>query len=157
MELQNGIPSGEVKRENIQADSVATISTDDEHRIHALYLDKAAFGLGGKGPGAGGRGGRGGRGGAEAAAGERGGRGGGRGGAGAGGRGGQDERYVYVAIETADNQIDINRLFLKEKPQNGKVEYVFKQFKEMQPRNDKFDPIVEFKYSVRLGGKGNEF
>ena len=54
--------------------SVATIETSEDHKIHALFTDKAGYG---------------------------------------------ERKYIFVAIETIDNQIDFNKLMIRSKPQNG--------------------------------------
>jgi hypothetical protein len=45
-----------------------------------------------------------------------------------------------VAIETYDNQLDFNLLVLQQKPSEG-LKYQFRQFREIMPRKDTFDPI----------------
>jgi hypothetical protein len=48
---------------------------------------------------------------------------------------------VIVAVETFDNQLDFNILIIKEKPSPQGFSYGFKQLREIEARDDKFDPI----------------
>lgn len=54
------------------------------------------------------------------------------------------QRYIIVALETDDNQIDFNQLFIDQKPPSSDFSYTFKQFREVVPRKSKFDPITKF-------------
>jgi hypothetical protein len=51
---------------------------------------------------------------------------------------------MLVPMETLDNQIDFNTLELLKKPPGEDFEYSFKQFREVVPRNDRFDPVTRF-------------
>eukprot|EP00347_Sterkiella_histriomuscorum_P017370 403349643 len=51
---------------------------------------------------------------------------------------------LLVPMETLDNQIDFNMLKLLQKPPSEDFEYEFVQFREVVPRNDRFDPVVKF-------------
>jgi hypothetical protein len=48
---------------------------------------------------------------------------------------------MIVAIETFDNQLDFNILVLKEKPSASGFSYELRQLREIEAREDKFDPI----------------
>lgn len=47
-----------------------------------------------------------------------------------------------MAIETLDNQIDLNCVHILKRPSNkGDFKYQLRQFREIVPRNTQFDPI----------------
>jgi hypothetical protein len=52
--------------------------------------------------------------------------------------------YMLVPLETLDNQIDFNILDIIKKPPGDDFDYQFKQFREVVPRNERFDPITKF-------------
>ncbi len=54
------------------------------------------------------------------------------------------DNILLVPLETLDNQIDFNILDLINKPPGDDFEYQFKQFREVVPRNDRFDPVTKF-------------
>jgi hypothetical protein len=54
------------------------------------------------------------------------------------------DNYVLVPLETLDNQIDFNILEILQRPPGEDFDYSFKQFREVVPRNDRFDPITKF-------------
>lgn len=51
---------------------------------------------------------------------------------------------LLVPMETLDNQIDFNILKILRKSPGDEFEYEFVQFREVVPRNDRFDPITKF-------------
>ena len=63
-----------------------------------------------------------------------------------------EETMVMVALETLDNQIDFNVLTLLNKAVGEDFEYEFTQYREVVPRNDRFDPVSKFLYSVNKWG-----
>lgn len=54
------------------------------------------------------------------------------------------DNFMLVPLETLDNQIDFNVLELTQKPPGEDFDYQFKQFREVVPRNDRFDPVTKF-------------
>lgn len=54
-----------------------------------------------------------------------------------------DDEGLMVPMESLDNQIDFNTLRINEKPP-GELSYEFIQFREVVPRNDRFDPVKQF-------------
>ena len=52
--------------------------------------------------------------------------------------------FMLVPLETLDNQIDFNILDIIQKPPGDDFDYQFKQFREVVPRNDRFDPVTKF-------------
>lgn len=55
--------------------------------------------------------------------------------------------YLLIALETLDNQIDFNLLDITKKPPGDDFDYHFNQFREVVPRNDRFDPVTRFAYA----------
>jgi hypothetical protein len=53
------------------------------------------------------------------------------------------EKYVLVAIETSDNQIDFNGIHITKRPPTS-FEYELRQYREVVPRFDTIDPIKQF-------------
>jgi hypothetical protein len=51
---------------------------------------------------------------------------------------------LLIPLETLDNQIDFNLLKILRKPPGDEFEYEFVQFREVVPRNDRFDPVTKF-------------
>ena len=51
---------------------------------------------------------------------------------------------ILVPMETLDNQIDFNILKILNKPPSDDFDYEFVQFREVVPRNDRFDPVTKF-------------
>jgi hypothetical protein len=54
------------------------------------------------------------------------------------------DKTMLVPMETLDNQIDFNTLDILNKPPGDDFSYEFKQFREVVPRNDRFDPVKQF-------------
>lgn len=54
------------------------------------------------------------------------------------------DNYLLVPLETLDNQIDFNTLDILKMPPKEELEYEFKQYREVVPRNDRFDPVTRF-------------
>lgn len=55
-------------------------------------------------------------------------------------------------METLDNQIDFNMLKINNKAIGDDFDYEFTQYREVVPRNDRFDPVTKFSYSVNKWG-----
>ena len=53
-----------------------------------------------------------------------------------------EENYIIVALETVDNQIDFNQLYILNKPGGDEdFSFQFKQYREVVPRETKFDEV----------------
>jgi hypothetical protein len=53
-------------------------------------------------------------------------------------------KQILIPLETLDNQIDFNTLEILNKPPGDDFDYSFKQYREVVPRNDRFDPVTKF-------------
>ncbi len=59
-----------------------------------------------------------------------------------------EDRHVIVALETVDNQIDFNQLFVINRPGGDEeFSYEFKQFREVVPRETKYDEVQKLRVS----------
>jgi len=70
-----------------------------------------------------------------------------------------NDEKIIVAFETVDNQIDFNHLKVKgvtgpESKDRRKFNYKLKQVREVVPRSDKFDPIVQLKMAFNEHNQG---
>ncbi len=56
----------------------------------------------------------------------------------------KSEPFILVVLESRDNQLDFNSLHLKSPPGARDFGFTFKQYREVVPRNIKYDPIIKF-------------
>ena len=75
-----------------------------------------------------------------------------------------DEKYKLVALETPDNQLDFNKLFVNDITDDNRYAYKFEQYREIIPRksigNDRivknrfvFSKGFNYTLSMRASGK----
>lgn len=59
-----------------------------------------------------------------------------------------NDKYQLVTIESPDNQLDFNKLYIYNIDEDEKFSYKFEQYRELVPRKNGFpnDPIVKNKY-----------